>query len=196
MGGIWKWTRRSSTCSTATSTAARPEPADHIINIISYYGGGHDDACLPSCSADCSGLGAPASVCLPETSGFPLTLGWLEPKQRRLHLKAQSMTVSPALRAAALESKAWPFEEARKILKRVEKSGKKNVLFETGYGPSGLPHIGTFGEVARTTMVRRAFEMLSDLPRACSASRTTWTACARFRTMCRTASLSRICTSR
>jgi lysyl-tRNA synthetase class 1 len=74
------------------------------------------------------------------------------------------MTVSPALRAAALESKAWPFEEARKILKRVEKSGKKNVLFETGYGPSGLPHIGTFGEVARTTMVRRAFELMSDLP--------------------------------
>jgi lysyl-tRNA synthetase class 1 len=38
------------------------------------------------------------------------------------------------------------------------------VLFETGYGPSGLPHIGTFGEVARTTMVRRAFEELSDIP--------------------------------
>jgi lysyl-tRNA synthetase, class I len=74
------------------------------------------------------------------------------------------MSVSPALKAAALESRAWPFEEARKILKRVEKSGKKSVLFETGYGPSGLPHIGTFGEVARTTMVRRAFELLSDLP--------------------------------
>lgn len=74
------------------------------------------------------------------------------------------MPTSPALRAAALESKAWPFEEARKILKRVEKSGKKSVLFETGYGPSGLPHIGTFGEVARTTMVRKAFELMSDLP--------------------------------
>ena len=74
------------------------------------------------------------------------------------------MTASPALRSAALESKAWPFEEARKILKRVEKSGQKSVLFETGYGPSGLPHIGTFGEVARTTMVRRAFELMSDLP--------------------------------
>ncbi len=74
------------------------------------------------------------------------------------------MTVSPALRAAALESKAWPFEEARKILKRVEKSGQKSVLFETGYGPSGLPHIGTFGEVSRTTMVRRAFELMSDVP--------------------------------
>ncbi len=74
------------------------------------------------------------------------------------------MTATPALRAAALESKAWPFEEARKILKRVEKSGQKSVLFETGYGPSGLPHIGTFGEVSRTTMVRRAFELMSDLP--------------------------------
>lgn len=74
------------------------------------------------------------------------------------------MTTSPALRAAALDSKAWPFEEARKILKRVQKSGQKSVLFETGYGPSGLPHIGTFGEVARTTMVRRAFELMSDLP--------------------------------
>jgi len=74
------------------------------------------------------------------------------------------MPASPALRAAALESKAWPFEEARKLLKRVEKSGKKTVLFETGYGPSGLPHIGTFGEVARTTMVRKAFSLMSDLP--------------------------------
>ena len=74
------------------------------------------------------------------------------------------MTTSPTLRAAALESKAWPFEEARKILKRVEKTGQKSVLFETGYGPSGLPHIGTFGEVARTTMVRKAFSLMSDLP--------------------------------
>jgi lysyl-tRNA synthetase, class I len=74
------------------------------------------------------------------------------------------MPVDPTFRAAALESKAWPFEEARKLLKRVEKTGQKSVLFETGYGPSGLPHIGTFGEVARTSMVRRAFELMSDLP--------------------------------
>ncbi len=67
---------------------------------------------------------------------------------------------------AALSSKAWPFEEARRILKRYEKAPpeKGYVLFETGYGPSGLPHIGTFGEVARTTMVRRAFEEISDIP--------------------------------
>ncbi|MEO1493503.1 MAG: lysine--tRNA ligase [Pseudomonadota bacterium] len=71
-----------------------------------------------------------------------------------------------ALRDAAMTSKAWPFEEARKLLKRVEKTPpeKGYVLFETGYGPSGLPHIGTFGEVARTTMVRRAFEVISDIP--------------------------------
>src|SRR5690606_35008123 len=72
----------------------------------------------------------------------------------------------PSLREAAMNSKAWPFEEARRVLKRYEKArpAKGHVLFETGYGPSGLPHIGTFGEVARTTMVRRAFETLSDIP--------------------------------
>ncbi len=70
------------------------------------------------------------------------------------------------LRDAALSSKAWPFEEARKLLKRYRDRApeKGYVLFETGYGPSGLPHIGTFGEVARTAMVQRAFEMLSDTP--------------------------------
>ena len=74
------------------------------------------------------------------------------------------MSADPALSAAAFESKAWPFEEARKLVERVKRSGKTEVLFETGYGPSGLPHIGTFGEVARTTMVRRAFETMSDIP--------------------------------
>jgi lysyl-tRNA synthetase class 1 len=74
--------------------------------------------------------------------------------------------VDPSLRAAGLESKAWPFEEARKLLKRVEQKKTRHdyILFETGYGPSGLPHIGTFGEVARTTMIRRAFEIISDIP--------------------------------
>jgi lysyl-tRNA synthetase class 1 len=71
-----------------------------------------------------------------------------------------------SLRDAAMTSKAWPFEEARRLLKRYEKKDpeKGYVLFETGYGPSGLPHIGTFGEVARTTMIRRAFEVISDIP--------------------------------
>jgi lysyl-tRNA synthetase, class I len=59
------------------------------------------------------------------------------------------------------QANAWPFEEARKILRRVEASGQTEVVFETGYGPSGLPHIGTFGEVARTSMVRHAFRALS-----------------------------------
>ncbi|MEP1521874.1 lysine--tRNA ligase [Ascidiaceihabitans sp.] len=70
------------------------------------------------------------------------------------------------LREAGLASKAWPFEEARRLLKRYSKKPpeKGYVLFETGYGPSGLPHIGTFGEVSRTTMVRRAFEVISDIP--------------------------------
>jgi len=68
----------------------------------------------------------------------------------------------PALLAAAEVSKAWPFEEARKLIARVARTGQSEVLFETGYGPSGLPHIGTFGEVARTTMVRHAFRVLTD----------------------------------
>jgi lysyl-tRNA synthetase, class I len=69
---------------------------------------------------------------------------------------------SAALIDAARASKAWPFEEARKIIQRIERTGQTDVLFETGYGPSGLPHIGTFGEVARTTMVRHAFDALTE----------------------------------
>jgi lysyl-tRNA synthetase class 1 len=70
------------------------------------------------------------------------------------------------LRETAMSSKAWPFEEARRVLKRYQKGApeKGYVLFQTGYGPSGLPHIGTFGEVARTSMVRHAFEQISDIP--------------------------------
>ena len=66
--------------------------------------------------------------------------------------------------ATAKEARAWPFEEARKLVKRLERLGgaDKAVVFETGYGPSGLPHIGTFGEVARTAMVRHAFEVLTE----------------------------------
>ena len=72
------------------------------------------------------------------------------------------------LQALARDAKAWPFQEARAVLKRIERDGvgeKGYVLFETGYGPSGLPHLGTFGEVARTTMVMRALQVLApDLP--------------------------------
>jgi lysyl-tRNA synthetase, class I len=69
--------------------------------------------------------------------------------------------LDPAFFDAAPEARAWPFEEARKLVERVERTGQNSVLFETGYGPSGLPHIGTFGEVARTTMVRTAFRLLT-----------------------------------
>src|SRR5215510_12330147 len=68
---------------------------------------------------------------------------------------------SPSLRELAEQSNAWPFEEARKIVARLNKTPKDVAIFETGYGPSGLPHIGTFGEVARTTMVRHAFRVLT-----------------------------------
>src|SRR6202000_3260064 len=69
-------------------------------------------------------------------------------------------------RTTAEAARAWPFEEARKIVARIggKVPGEGVWLFETGYGPSGLPHIGTFGEVVRTTMVRQAFQRLSDVP--------------------------------
>src|ERR1700745_793866 len=66
------------------------------------------------------------------------------------------------LRSLAEQSNAWPFEQAKAIVARLKKKPKEEVLFETGYGPSGLPHIGTFGEVARTTMVRHAFRVLTE----------------------------------
>jgi len=73
-----------------------------------------------------------------------------------------SVTDAASLRSLAEQSGAWPFEEARKIVARLKKKPKDEVIFSTGYGPSGLPHIGTFGEVARTTMVRHAFRVLTD----------------------------------
>src|ERR1700746_969823 len=66
------------------------------------------------------------------------------------------------LRTLAEQSSAWPFEQAKAIVARLKKKPKDEVLFETAYGPSGLPHIGTFGEVARTTMVRHAFRALTE----------------------------------
>ena len=76
------------------------------------------------------------------------------------------ITFDPALTEAGAASTAWPFEEARKVVARLARekaAGKppRTVIFETGYGPSGLPHIGTFGEVARTTFVRNAFRVLT-----------------------------------
>jgi lysyl-tRNA synthetase, class I len=71
------------------------------------------------------------------------------------------IAIEPALAEAAQTSAAWPFEEARRLVERLRQTGKTEALFETGYGPSGLPHIGTFGEVARTSMVRHAFRVLT-----------------------------------
>src|SRR5471030_1007479 len=69
-------------------------------------------------------------------------------------------------REIAAQAKSWPFQEALRLAERYKNAppAKGYVLFETGYGPSGLPHIGTFGEVARTTMVREAFKCISDIP--------------------------------
>ena len=71
------------------------------------------------------------------------------------------ISLDPELAQAAQSAAAWPFEEARKLVARLERTGKSEAVFETGYGPSGLPHIGTFGEVARTSMVRHAFRVLT-----------------------------------
>ena len=58
--------------------------------------------------------------------------------------------------------KAWPFLEAQKLLDKLQNNSNETIVFETGYGPSGLPHIGTFGEVARTLMVQNAFKEISN----------------------------------
>lgn len=80
-------------------------------------------------------------------------------------LSTLQITDIETLKNLAQDAKAWPFAEARELAKRLDKMAEKNldrpVLFETGYGPSGLPHIGTFAEVVRTSMVRAAFEMLT-----------------------------------
>lgn len=69
---------------------------------------------------------------------------------------------SPPKMILDLQARSWPFQQARRILQ--SRSDNKMMTFETGYGPSGLPHIGTFGEVVRTTMVRQALQQLSDIP--------------------------------
>jgi lysyl-tRNA synthetase class 1 len=75
------------------------------------------------------------------------------------------MSTPPELREAARVSKAWPYEEARKLLKRYPDGPPAGeIVFETGYGPSGLPHLGTFQEVARTLMVRHALSEMVDWP--------------------------------
>ncbi len=82
----------------------------------------------------------------------------------RKKARTRKIEINSELLAHAHVSKAWPFEEARKVLSRLKRIPKPTgaIIFETGYGPSGLPHIGTFGEVARTTMVRHAFRVLTE----------------------------------
>ena len=86
------------------------------------------------------------------------------PEMKSASRKATPIEVNSELLAHAHVSKAWPFEEARKVLSRIKRIPQPTgpIIFETGYGPSGLPHIGTFGEVARTTMVRHAFRVLTE----------------------------------
>jgi lysyl-tRNA synthetase, class I len=86
------------------------------------------------------------------------------PEMKSASRKATPIEVNSELLAHAHVSKAWPFEEARKVLSRIKRIPQPtgSIIFETGYGPSGLPHIGTFGEVARTTMVRHAFRVLTE----------------------------------
>jgi lysyl-tRNA synthetase class 1 len=75
------------------------------------------------------------------------------------------VNVPQELRSAALVSKAWPYEEARRLLKRYPDGPPEGgIVFETGYGPSGSPHLGTFQEVARTLMVKHALSELVDWP--------------------------------
>src|ERR1700734_4572426 len=89
-----------------------------------------------------------------------MNLGCSKRSLSRLSSNRKNMSSGP-LREAAESSKAWPFEEARKLVERLRRFKRKEVIFETGYGPSGLPHLGTFGEVARTSMVRHAFRVLT-----------------------------------
>jgi lysyl-tRNA synthetase, class I len=98
-----------------------------------------------------------AEASMPHAAGAPAA-SKAKPKANR------KIEVSSELLAHAHVSKAWPFEEARKVLSRLKRIPKPTgaIIFETGYGPSGLPHIGTFGEVARTTMVRHAFRVLTE----------------------------------
>ena len=94
-------------------------------------------------------------------ASIPAVAGVLKPRAKRASALVE---VSSELLAHAHVSKAWLFEEARKVLSRLKRIPKPTgaIIFETGYGPSGLPHIGTFGEVVRTTMVRHAFRVLTE----------------------------------
>jgi len=96
------------------------------------------------------------------TLAVQLNAGIFEQERKQSLVPNSSLPpLDPDLFEAAKTAKAWPFVEAKKLVKRIGRTGKKEVIFQTGYGPSGLPHIGTFGEVARTSMVRTAFRLLT-----------------------------------
>src|SRR5438309_2105725 len=95
-----------------------------------------------------------------DSFGTSVGLGFHPTRERTMNIAGDGEGAS--LREIAERSNAWPFEEARKIVARLKQRPKQEVIFETGYGPSGLPHIGTFGEVARTTMVRHASRVRTD----------------------------------
>ena len=119
-------------------------------------------SCRQRVDGRCRGTyGAPA----PKFHDFGGTHSSEQHPHRSNRSPMNSLVFTPAHAAASANSRAWPFEEARRLIKRLERlpgGADKTVIFETGYGPSGLPHIGTFGEVARTTMVRHAFELLTE----------------------------------
>jgi len=81
----------------------------------------------------------------------------VKPARRR-----EAVKIDPSFFDVAKSAKAWPFVEAQRLVNRLKRTGENSAIFQTGYGPSGLPHIGTFGEVMRTTMVRTAFRLLTD----------------------------------
>src|SRR5262249_15080302 len=124
---------------------------------------GHDGTLWPAeaprCRSTCRGR-APIDAAL----GHQYRPRCRSPSSRA---PAKDVTMTQPKEAALApeqSARAWPFEEARRLVKRLENlsgGASKPVVFETGYGPSGLPHIGTFGEVARTSMVRHAFEVLT-----------------------------------
>ncbi len=139
---------------TAAAAASCRRPAEERLTAQPGGGGGAlrrlslQPERLPSRAADALGCAEPSRISASASESPIMSVA----------------TLDSALEGALSDAKAWPFEEARRIIKRIEKrkgGNDKTVLFETGYGPSGLPHIGTFGEVARTTMVRRAFEALT-----------------------------------
>ena len=146
------WEKGRTICGCAISRSARSEaPSD----VIARSGKRRSSTSLPGEIRKLDCFASPAMTIL-------LTPRPVSARKSRLDMSTTELTtMSNDLRALAEQSNAWPFEQAKAIVARLKKKPKDEVLFETGYGPSGLPHIGTFGEVARTSMVRHAFRLLT-----------------------------------